>query len=124
MKHHHRLLAASSLALALALTLALGGMTSAQAQTDAGLHAISELGALNGQALACQELTGAQRAKRLMLAHAPKTQRYGNAFEDSTQKSFLAQTHGQTTCPDAAALSAQLDAIALTLQAALPVAAK
>lgn len=120
MKHRHRLLAASSLALGLAL----GSLSSAQAQTDAGLQAISELGAVNGQALACQELAGAQRAKRLMLAHAPKTQRYGSAFEDSTQKSFLAQTQGQATCPDAAALSARLDAIALTLQAALPVAAK
>lgn len=110
-----RLLAASSLALVL--------MSGAHAQTEPALQAIHELGAINGQALACEELQTAQRAKRLMLAHAPKTQRFGAAFEESTQKSFLAQTRGKAACPDAAALSAQLDALAPKLQAALPAAA-
>lgn len=114
MKHRNRLLAASSLAVVLA--------GSAQAQTDLGLQTVSELGSLNGQALACQELQSAQRAKRLMLAHAPKTQRFGSAFDEHTQRSFLAQTSGKGTCPDAAALSAQLNAIALKLQAHLPAA--
>jgi hypothetical protein len=115
MNPHTRLFWAGSLTLALS--------SAAQAQSEPALQAIHELGAINGQALACDELSTAQRAKRLMLAHAPKTQRFGAAFEESTQKSFLAQTSGKAACPDAAALSAQLDALAPKLQAALPAAA-
>lgn len=114
MNRHNRLLAAIGLTVSL--------LADAKAQTDPGLLAVGELGSLNGQALACQELQAAQRAKRLMLAHAPKTQRFGTAFEESTNKSFLAQTGGTKVCPNASELSKQLDAIALQLQTHLPAA--
>ncbi|WP_395692153.1 DeoR family transcriptional regulator, partial [Piscinibacter sp.] len=48
---------------------------------EAGLLAIRALGGVNGQALACAETSVAARAKQLMLAHAPKTQRFGAAYE-------------------------------------------
>lgn len=104
--------------LALGLTHAL--LSSAHAQADAYLPLIGQLAQLNGQALACQELKAAKRAKSLMLAHAPKTPRVGNHFEEGTQQSYLAQLGKPSGCPDAALLSAQLDTMAQRLQTSLP----
>ena len=104
----------------LTLGLACALLTSAHAQTDPGLQAVSELAQLNGQALACQDLQAAQRAKGLMLAHAPKTARFGSTFEEGTQQSYLAQTRSDAACPDAATLSARLEAVAQRLQTSLP----
>lgn len=104
----------------IALGLAHALLGSAQAQTDAGLQAINDLAQVNGQALACQDMLAARRAKALMLAHAPKTARFGNAFDEGTQQSYLAQTRDAAPCPDAAALSTRLDAIAQRLQNSLP----
>ena len=59
---------------------------------EAGLAAVRQLGTLNGQALACAEKDAAAHAKLLMLAHAPKTQRFGTAYEEATQEGYLAQT--------------------------------
>lgn len=110
--------------LALALALSWGPAHSqAQDEADAGLAAVARLGRLNGQALACQDSAAARRAKALMLAHAPKTARYGQAFDDATQQAFLATTGGQLACGENAARSQQLDAVERSLQAALPAAA-
>lgn len=95
-------------------------LTSASAQTDPGLHAISDLAQINGQALACEDLPTAQRVKTLMLAHAPKTTRFGNVFDEGTKQSYLAQTRGEVACPDSAALAMRLDTLAQRLQATLP----
>lgn len=113
----HRPWRAPGLALALALA---GGDAQAQAFDDAGLAAVARLGQINGQALACQDSAAARRAKALMLAHAPKTARFGQAFDDSTQQAFLATTGGQRACSDAVARSQQLDAAGRNLQAVLP----
>jgi len=59
--------------------------------------------------------------KSLMLAHAPKTQRFSIAFEDSTQGAFLAQTSQSGTCPDVTLLTDQLNRLALDLSVSLPV---
>ena len=99
-------------------------LSAAHAQADPGLQAISDLAQLNGQALACQDLKTAGRAKNLMLAHAPKTTRFGNTFEEGTQQSYLAQTRSQSDCPDAATLSTRLDALAQRLQINLPAKAQ
>lgn len=108
---------------ALPLLLA-AGLAAAQdagdAATQAAMQAISRLAQLNGTALACQDTTAARRAKQLMLAHAPKTARYGQAFEDGTQAAFLATTAGQAACPDTADLARRLDGAARELQAVLP----
>ena len=110
------------LLVALGLTHALLG--AAHAQTESGLQVISNLAQLNGQALACQDLKSAGRAKRLMLAHAPKTARFGTAFEEGTQQGYLAQTRNKSACPGIAALSARLDALAQQLQINLPAKAQ
>lgn len=106
----------------LALGLAHALLTSAHAQTDADLPLIEDLAQLNGQALACQAMKAAGRAKSLMLAHTPKTARVGNRFEEGTQQSYLAQLSSPSGCPDAATLSTQLDAVAQRLQTSLPAA--
>jgi hypothetical protein len=89
---------------------------------EAGLVAVRQLGALNGQALACAEKDAAARAKLLMLAHAPKTARFGAAYEEATQEAFLAQTKASGTCPDARAFTGKLNDVAHRLQTALPAA--
>ena len=91
------------------------------ADAEAGLLAIRALGGVNGQALACAETSVAARAKQLMLAHAPKTQRFGAAYEEATQEAFLAQTRAAGTCPDAASLTDRLNRLALQLADTLPV---
>ena len=89
-------------------------------KTDAALASISQLAHVNGVALACQEMPAAARAKTLMLAHSPKTLRFGSTFEETTHNSYLAQTSSATACPDAATLSTQLDTVAVELQRTLP----
>lgn len=94
--------------------------TTAHAQPDDGLAAVQTLSTVNGQALACQAFKAAARAKNLMLAHAPRTAKFADAYENGTQQAFGAQVNAMATCPDEAALSSQLDVLALRLQAALP----
>jgi hypothetical protein len=107
---------------AAATLLVLLANASAQDPAEAGLKAIAKLAQVNGQALACDDRATAQRAKALMLSHAPKTARFGDAFETGTHEAFLAQTR-QGACPPGPALASRLDAIAAELQAALPAAA-
>lgn len=112
MKHRTRFLIALGLGHAL--------LASVHAQADAGLQAIIDLAQINGQALACQDLPAAQRVKALMLAHAPKTARFGAVFEEGTKQSYLATTRSAMACPESAALSTQIDTLAPRLQATLP----
>ena len=90
------------------------------ADADPGLARVTELAQVNGQALACQDMEAVAKAKKLMLVHAPKTPRYGNAFEEATNASYLAQVRGTAQCPDAAAFAGKLDTLAKQLQAELP----
>ena len=115
MKHPTSLLAALALAHAL--------LSPAQAQTplEIAMQAIGDLAQVNGRALACSELKSARRAKDLMVAHAPKTARFGDAYEEGTQKSYASQINTHAACPNTATFSVQLDALEKRLQVALPV---
>ena len=105
------------------LTLGLSAVLPAFAQdVEAGLAAVRQLGTLNGQALACTDKDAAARTKALMLTHAPKTQRFGTAYEESTQESYLAQTRAATPCPDAKTLAGRIDDVAQRLRTTLPAA--
>ena len=105
------------------LTLGLSAVLPAFAQdVEAGLAAVRQLGTLNGQALACTDKDDAARTKALMLTHAPKTQRFGTAYEESTQESYLAQTRAATPCPDAKTLAGRIDDVAQRLRTTLPAA--
>lgn len=90
---------------------------------DAGLAAVRQLGVLNGQALACADKDAAAHARVLMLAHAPKTARFGAAYEEATQEGYLAQTRAGGACPEAKILAGRIDAIAQGLRTTLPAAA-
>lgn len=111
---------------AVALGLACTLLTPAQAQSqtptpiELGLQAIAELAQINGQALACQDRQAAGRAKNLMIAHAPKTARFGSVYEEGTQQSYTAQMNSTLACPDAPSFSVRLDALAKRLQTTLP----
>lgn len=93
------------------------------ADADQGLARVTELAQVNGQALACQDMDTVAKAKKLMLAHAPKTPRFGAAFEEATNASYLAQVRGTAPCPEAAAFASKLDALAKALQTDLPATA-
>lgn len=100
----------------------LAGSTLAEADAAAGLAAIEDLGRLNGQALACGQMATAGQAKALMIRHAPKTRRYGEAFESATNAAFLAQGPDQESCPPPAALAGKVTELSGRLQASLPAA--
>lgn len=109
----------STLAVLCLSTVALHGTVHA-ADAELGLTLVTELAQVNGVALACQDMASAARAKKLMLAHAPKTPRFGSAFEETTNASYLAQIRNAPVCPDAATADGRLDALAKRLQDALP----
>jgi len=93
----------------------------ADASTDAGLTEVQALGRINGQALACNYAETVSRIKTVMIQHAPKSRRYGAAFEEATSKSFLDQSRKElTTCPDGPTLNEQADEATQHMQAALP----
>ena len=94
------------------------------ADAEAGLAVVKTLGTVNGQALACSEMAVATRARQLMLAHAPKTPRFGGAYEEATNESFNAQTRSGQPCPNATELTARINQLALQLADTLPVTAK
>ncbi len=109
----------SSLAAVCMATLALQNPVFA-ADLELGLTLVAELAQVNGVALACQDMPAAAKAKQLMLAHAPKTPRFGSAYEEGTHTSYLAQTRTAAVCPDSAAFADKLDVLARRLQQALP----
>lgn len=90
------------------------------ADVELGLTLVTELAQVNGVALACQDMATAAKAKKLMLVHAPKTPRFGSAYEEATNASYLKQTRSSAACPQAEAVSGKLDALAKRLQDALP----
>ncbi|MBK9135139.1 MAG: hypothetical protein IPM15_12610 [Betaproteobacteria bacterium] len=90
---------------------------------SAALRAVSALARLNGEALACHEMQAARRAKQLMLAHAPKTPRYGTLYDDGTREAYLTLARSAGPCPEAAVFNTRLDAVAAQLQAVLPATA-
>lgn len=90
------------------------------ADGERGLAALQALGSLNGQALACSQMTISGQAKNLMIKHAPKTRRYGEVFEEATNRAFLQQGQGQKACLQPLEFTRQLNDLADLLQATLP----
>ena len=89
---------------------------------EAGLAAVRQLGILNGQALACADKDAAAHARVLMLAHAPKTARFGAAYEEATQEGYLAQTRAAGACPEVKLLAGKIEKVAQGLRKTLPAA--
>jgi len=105
------------------LSLALSAHA-ADASTDAGLTEVQALGRINGQALACGYAETVSRIKAVIIQHAPKSRRYGAAFEEATNKAFLDQSRKEmTTCPDGPTFNGQVEEATQRLQSAVPAAA-
>lgn len=102
--------------LALAVTLS---TTAAQA-ADEGTAAITQLGELNGTALACQQMALVARARNAIVTSAPKTRDIGEIFEAATNTGYLKFGNDQKTCPDSATLAQQIIDAEKRLSAALP----
>lgn len=95
--------------------------TAGDSPIDAGLTEVRELGRLNGHALACSYTQLVSKAKAIMIQHAPKSRRYGEAFEAETNKAYLAQTkNNQAVCENATTLSNQAEVLAMRLRAVVP----
>ncbi|MBS4095455.1 MAG: hypothetical protein KGZ83_01285 [Sulfuricella sp.] len=90
----------------------------------AGVAEVRELGRLNGLALSCSQVEAAARIKNILIQYAPKTRRYGEAFEAATQESFLEQGAKPEPCRDGAAYAVEAEVVALRLRAAAPQEAK
>ena len=99
---------------------AAAGVHAADTPVDTGIAEIEALGRINGQALACSEQSLSARAKELVIKHAPRTPRYGAAFEQATQRGFMEQIKGKSTCPATGDLAQRLDLVAAELGRKLP----
>ncbi len=96
------------------------GAHAADAPVDSGIAEIEALGRINGQALACSEQSLSARAKEVVIKHAPRTPRYGAAFEQATQRGFMEQVKGKAACPAAGDLAQRIDLVAAELGRKLP----
>lgn len=93
----------------LALLLAVSAGAGASAD-DAGLErAVSELGTLNGIALACKQNALAARMREIMVDTVPKERSVGEVFEQATHASFLDFGSAGKTCPDGKSLAGEVD---------------
>ncbi len=82
--------------------------------------AITQLGELNGQALACSLPDSASAARALMLQHSPRTPEFGALFEKSTEAGYSGQLTHRSPCPSATELTVRLEVIAVALRELLP----
>jgi len=80
------------------------------------LAGVAELGRVNGTALACGYKELLPKAKAMMLLRAPKTRRFGEAYEHASSDAFRAQTAGNQPCPEQVILALRLEAADLKLQ--------
>ncbi len=71
----------------------------ATAGETAQYDAVTALGELNGVALQCKYLDQVRRMKTAVVANAPKERSFGLAFDEATNKSFLAFAREQRPCP-------------------------
>lgn len=84
------------------------------------MSVVTDLGRINGTALACRQPAVAARTKALMLAHVPKLRHWGEAYEQATSAAFVTPAAG---CPEGAALRVQAELLAARLAALLPASA-
>jgi hypothetical protein len=104
----------------LLVLLGLCSFVSVTHATDMGLEEVQALGRLNGQALACSQKENISRIKAVMITLAPRTRRYGEIFEQTTQESFLVRSREQASCVDAPVIALQVEDIATRLDTMFP----
>lgn len=105
--------AASLLLLAFSATVSAG-------EPPAALAPVLELGRLNGIALACKQPALTTRLRQAMVYGAPKSREVGEAFEQATNQSFLAQGQPGGSCPEGRQLAERVELGIAALKAAFP----
>lgn len=100
--------------------LILCALTNPGFAADEGSAAVTELGQLNGIALACNQPALVTRARNVVVTTAPKTRDIGEMFENATNAAYLEQGKRQAACPDSATLANRIAATEKRLQAAFP----
>jgi hypothetical protein len=76
---------------------------------DQLLASTRALGEVNGVALACNYDKLVAKARATVLQRAPKTRRFGEAYEEASTAAFNAQTTGGTACPEEVVLALKLE---------------
>lgn len=102
------------------LFLALTAICNPGHASGEGTAVVTELGQLNGIALACNQPALVSRARNVVVTTAPKTREIGEVFENATNAAYLEQGKSLTPCPDGATLSGRIAASEKRLQAAFP----
>lgn len=85
---------------------------------DARYAAIERLGELNGVALQCRYIEQVRRMKSAVVLNAPKERSFGLAFDQATNRSFLAFIQQNAVCPAEEALARDVGHQINALQAA------
>lgn len=92
-----------------------GSLHAAEPDSAGLLSTIESIGRINGRALACGHADVVGRAKHLVIERVSKTRPLGEAYENATQKAFLAQGLENTPCPSREALTVELEIAAHAL---------
>ncbi len=107
-------------ALLMAAAIAGGFAGSAQAQSADDLQkAVTELGKLNGIALACKQGALSARLREAVIDLAPKERTIGEYFEQATNETFLSFGQNDEKCPDGKTLADQAAAAREALRQAV-----
>lgn len=83
--------------------------TSVHAVDESQFDAVKAVGNLNGIALNCGYIDETRRMKRSIVITVPKIRVIGEAFEQSTNDSFLAMITAKNPCPSEHTLSLKVD---------------
>jgi hypothetical protein len=79
------------------------------ADQDARYAAVSALGELNGVALNCRYVDQVRRMKAAVVDNVPKERSFGLAFDEATNRAFLAFIRAARECPGPAEMERQVD---------------
>lgn len=80
------------------------------------LSGAAELGRVNGVALACNYPDLVTKARAMMILRAPKTRRFGEAYEQASSAAFNEQGASGAACPEAVVLNLRLEMADLRLK--------
>lgn len=102
---------------ALALAAGIAQANETDSPAIAGLlDSARELGRVNGVALACGHVQVSNKARAMMILRAPKTRRFGEAFEDASTAAFNDQTANSPACAESVVLELRLEMTDLRMQ--------
>ena len=93
----------------------------ATAISDLQYQAISQLGQLNGVALQCGYIGQTRAIKAALVSALPKRRALGQAFDDQTNRAFLAFIEEQRGCPAPAEFAERVTRGIRTLEQAFTV---